>query len=97
MGITEGWADIYEFNTQGNFVDFTGRDDGLYVIRVEVDPDEVYLEGNEEDNFGYAYIEVSGTQPPGPPRAVLIERGRGLDPWDPNKVVFPKLVGPHNF
>lgn len=97
MGITQGWADIYEHNLQGNYVDFTGRDDGRYVVRVVIDPHDVYLEGDERDNSGYAYVQVMGTGSLQGPVAVLLERGRGTDPWDPAKVVYPNLVGPDNF
>ena len=97
MGITHGWADIYEHSLAGNYVDFTGRGDGLYVVRVVVDPHDVYLESDDSDNSGYAFVRVTGTESPQGPAAELLERGQGTDPWDPGKIVYPNLVGPDNF
>jgi len=81
FGLGPGWADIYEWDRPGNYIDFGTNGDGLYVIRMEADPVDGVLESNEQDNFGYTYLKVSGAQ------VKLLEAGRGRDPWDPCKIV----------
>lgn len=80
IGLGPGWADIYEWDRPGNYVDFGLNPDGRYVVRLVADPVKGILESNERDNFGYTYLEVSGAD------VRLIEAGRGTDPWDPCKI-----------
>ena len=82
MGLTVGWGDIYRWQRPGQYVEFAGSGDGLYVVRSIVDVPNAVLEANENDNVSYAYIRVVGE------RVDILERGQGRDPWDPNKVVF---------
>ena len=88
MGLSTGWADIYTYNLEGNFIDFDEGEDGLYVVRAFTNQDEQLKETDYSDNMSYAYIEVTGDQ------VKLLERGYGTDPWDPKKVV---LNDPRNF
>jgi hypothetical protein len=84
FGLRAGWADIYEWDRPGNYIDFGLNGDGRYVIRMWADPVKQILESNEKDNLAYTYLEVSGDE------VEVIEVGRGSDPWDPCKIV----VGP---
>ena len=88
MGLSTGWADMYPYDIEGNYIDFTFGSDGLYVVRTFTDQSGDIKETNENDNISYAYIEITGDD------VRLIERGYGLDPWDPKKVV---LRDPRNF
>jgi hypothetical protein len=88
MGLSTGWADMYTYDLEGNYIDFTDGADGLYVVRAYTDQSGEIKETNENDNISYAYIEVTGDD------VTLIERGYGQDPWDPNKVI---LKDPRNF
>ncbi|MDQ3646854.1 MAG: lysyl oxidase family protein, partial [Actinomycetota bacterium] len=88
MGLSTGWADIYSYNLEGNFIDFDDHGDGRYVIRAFADRSGSIRETKENDNISYAYIEVEGDD------VRLLERGYGQDPWDPSKKV---LVDPRNF
>lgn len=82
LGLTSGWGDVYRWQRPGQYVEFAGQDDGLYVIRSTVDAENAILETDETDNTSYALIKVIG-------RSIdIIERGRGTDPWDPEKVVY---------
>lgn len=82
LGLTSGWGDVYRWQRPGQYVEFDGKGDGLYVIRSTVDAENAILETDETDNTSYALIKVVG-------RSVdIIERGRGLDPWDPEKIVY---------
>jgi hypothetical protein len=79
MGLSTGWTDVYDSQTPGNYVEFEGNEDGLYVLRATVDKNDKILEAEEHDNTSYAYIRIRGK------RIVLLERGYGRDPWDPDK------------
>lgn len=81
VGLSAGWTDIYGAELSGNYIDVGNSPDGLYVLRTEVDSGGYILESNEEDNVGYSFFELDGN------RVRLIERGRGSDPWDPDKAV----------
>ncbi|MDQ3956899.1 MAG: hypothetical protein M3273_01100 [Actinomycetota bacterium] len=80
FGLDAGWADIYEWDRPGNYIDFGLNGDGRYVIRMWADPVEGIVESNERDNAGYTYLEVTGDE------VRILETGRGRDPWDPCKI-----------
>jgi hypothetical protein len=84
FGLGPGWADIYEWDRPGNYIDFGLNGDGLYVIRMWADPVRGVLESNERDNAGYTYLRVAGS------KVRVIEVGRGKHPWDPCKIVMGK-------
>ena len=63
-------------------MEFAGNGDGSYVVRATVDRANHILESNETDNTSYTLIRVVGRN------VDIIERGRGLSPWDTNKVVY---------
>ncbi|HWC12965.1 MAG TPA: hypothetical protein VG929_00025, partial [Actinomycetota bacterium] len=81
IGLSPGWADIYEWDRPGNYIDFGLNADGRYVVRLVADPVEEILESNERDNLGYTYLTIEGA------KVTLLEAGRGADPWDPCKIV----------
>ncbi|MDQ3916525.1 MAG: hypothetical protein M3323_14540 [Actinomycetota bacterium] len=81
FGLRPGWADIYEWDRPGNYVDFGVNGDGYYVARMWADPVDGILESNDRDNAAYTYFQVTGTD------VELIEAGRGKHPWDPCKIV----------
>ena len=82
LGLTSGWGDVYRWQRPGQYVEFAGNGDGLYVVRATVDKANHILESNETDNTSYTLIRVVG-------RSVdIIERGRGRSPWDSHKVVY---------
>lgn len=82
MGLSAGWADLYSWEQDGNYVEWgLTNTDGRYVVRSMADALNNVQESNERDNTGYAYIEVTGTT------IRVLERGIGTSPWDPRKVV----------
>ncbi len=83
FGLLPGWADYYEWDRPGNFVDFGLNGDGLYVVRLTADPDGFILETDSTDNVAYSLIRVSGDQ------VAHLESGRGTDPWDPCRLPLP--------
>ncbi len=81
MGISAGWGDYYRWQRPGQYVDFSGQGDGLYVVRVTIDVLDNVLETDETDNASYALVRVIGDA------VEVLERGIGQDPWDPARVV----------
>lgn len=81
LGLGVGWGDIYVYHLDGNYVEFGDNGDGLYVVRSIADAYNQVLESDETDNAGYAYIKVTGNS------VKVLERGRGMSPWDPAKTV----------
>jgi hypothetical protein len=82
MGFSAGWGDVYGWYRPGNYVEFPLGQDGYYVVRATVDGEHNVKESQETNNAAYALIKVTGEQ------VRVLERGRGTDPWDPNKVVI---------
>lgn len=82
FGLSVGWGDVYRWQRPGQYVEFAGNGDGLYVVRSVVDIKNRVLETDETDNAAYAYVQVTGES------VRIIERGQGASPWDPRKKVF---------
>jgi hypothetical protein len=82
IALTRGWGDVYRWQRPGQYVEFSGNGNGLYVVRSTVDKGNTTLETNENDNSSYALIRVNGHQ------VEELERGQGLSPFDPTKAVF---------
>lgn len=82
LGLTSGWGDVYRWQRPGQYVEFGDNGDGWYVVRSTVDKANNILEANEADNAAYSYISIVGES------VRIIERGWGLGPWDPKRVVF---------
>lgn len=89
MGLSAGWADIYSWEQDGNYVDFGVNTDGRYVVRSTADALHNIEESNETDNTSYAYIEVKGDT------IKVLERGHGQGPWDRAKVVVHDGLNPN--
>jgi hypothetical protein len=89
MGLSPGWADLYSWEQDGNYVEFGVNGDGRYVVRSTADALDNVLESNEKDNTSYAYIQVTGTD------VQVLERGRGQGPWDRHKVVVHDGLHPN--
>ena len=81
MGLSPGWADLYSWEQDGNYVEFGLNGDGRYLVRSTADVLNNILESTEKDNTSYAYIQVTGST------IKVLERGRGLGPWDKHKVL----------
>jgi hypothetical protein len=82
LSLTRGWGDVYRWQRPGQYVDWGNNIDGLYVVRATVDKSNTTLETNENDNAAYALIRVTGR------RVDELERGQGMSPFDPDKIVF---------
>jgi hypothetical protein len=82
LSLTRGWGDVYRWQRPGQYVEWGDNTDGLYVVRSTVDKSNTTLETDEDDNSAYAFIRVTGR------RVDELERGQGLSPFDPHKIVF---------
>jgi hypothetical protein len=80
--ITQGWEDVYDWETPGQYIDFGDNPNGLYMIQMKINLDGQFHETNLHDDVGYTYFRVDGND------IHVIERGRGSSPWDPGKVVL---------
>ena len=82
IGLTAGWGDVYRWQRPGQYVEFGSNGDGLYVVRATVDRSNHVLETDDGDNSAYALARIVGE------RVLILERGQGDSPWDPDKIVF---------
>jgi hypothetical protein len=87
FGLLPGWADYYEWDRPGNYIDFGMNGDGLYVVRITADPQGFIQETDPTDNVAYSLIWVRGDA------IDHVESGLGSDPWDPCRVPLP--LGPY--
>jgi hypothetical protein len=51
-------------------------------VRITIDAGHEVLESSYANNSAYALVKVQGDH------VQEIERGQGLSPWDPHKIVF---------
>ncbi len=82
LGLSTGWGDVYRWQRPGMYVEFGGLGDGLYVVRETINASHAVLESRYDNNTAYALVNIVGDH------VTELERGQGLDPWDPHKVVF---------
>jgi hypothetical protein len=86
FGLLPGWADYYEWDRPGNYIDFGNNPNGLYVVRIIADPEGFIQETDPTDNIAYSLIRVSGTE------VTHLQSGLGTDPWDRCRIPLP--LGP---
>lgn len=60
QGISVGWIDSYEYDIPDQTVDITALADGVYAVRCIVDPGDLFLETNENNNTSLSYIHITG-------------------------------------
>jgi hypothetical protein len=82
LGLSPGWGDVYRWQRPGMYVEFGNQPDGLYVVRITINAGHQVLESTYANNSAYALVKVIGD------RVLELERGQGLSPWDPHKIVF---------
>ena len=59
QGISVGWSDSYHQSTQGQELDITGAPEGVYYLTHYADPDNHWLETNENNNFAWVKLLLS--------------------------------------
>jgi hypothetical protein len=58
QGMSVGWGDTYGSNLPGQEIDFTGNADGIYQLRISIDPNKAIAESNENDNESCALLSI---------------------------------------
>jgi hypothetical protein len=58
QGMSVGWGDTYGAHLAGQELDFTGQPDGLYQLKIEIDPKKVLIESDKNDNVSCALISI---------------------------------------
>lgn len=58
MGITRGWADMYDLSLDGQWVDVTGVPPGAYVLEAEVNAERFYTEESYSNNRAWIPLVV---------------------------------------
>src|SRR5688572_1231872 len=53
-----GWGDTYGAHLAGQEIDFSGNADGIYQLKIEVDPKKVLVESNENDNLSCVLLNI---------------------------------------
>ena len=60
QGISNGWADVYDWYLPDQYMEVTGVPDGVYLLDTIADPDNLLREENESNNCGGIYLRLSG-------------------------------------
>jgi hypothetical protein len=69
QGISSGWADIYDYTLDGQWVDITGVNEGIYTLKVTVNYERKINETDYGDNtftVPNIFIPASGGSPATP-------------------------------
>ncbi len=59
MGLSVGWGDEYPSTIAFQYIDITGLPNGEYVVTLEGDPANEFLEADESNNTAWATIRIS--------------------------------------
>ncbi|MFN2587650.1 MAG: lysyl oxidase family protein [Actinomycetota bacterium] len=60
VGVSAGWQDVYPASLPDQFVEITGVPDGQYVLEIELDPHDVFVEANDSNNAVCVHIALDG-------------------------------------
>jgi hypothetical protein len=58
QGMSVGWGDTYGSHLAGQSLDFTGQPDGLYQLKIKVDPNDVLTETTRSDNDSCVLLKI---------------------------------------
>lgn len=61
VGISAGWEDGYGASLPDQFVEISGVPDGRYVLEIELDPHDVFVEADDSNNTICVLVALSGT------------------------------------
>jgi hypothetical protein len=59
QGLSANWVDIYTSNLYGQWVEITDLPDDTYALVATVDPENLILEQDEDNNAGWVYFELA--------------------------------------
>lgn len=58
QGMSIGWGDTYGSHLPGQELDFTGNADGLYQLKIGIDPNKNLVESNKNDNESCVLLSI---------------------------------------
>jgi hypothetical protein len=58
QGMSVGWGDTYGAHLFGQEIDFSGNPDGIYQLKIEIDPKKVIVESNKNDNVSCVLLSI---------------------------------------
>lgn len=59
QGMSVGWGDTYGAHLAGQEIDFSDNADGIYQLTIEIDPNKVLVESDENDNVSCALVSIA--------------------------------------
>jgi hypothetical protein len=59
QGMSVGWGDTYGSHLPGQEIDFTDNPDGIYQLKIEVDPKKLLVESDENDNVSCVLLSIT--------------------------------------
>jgi hypothetical protein len=62
VGISSGWMDVYGSHLPDQFIEISDLSDGRFVLEIEIDPNNVFLESDETNNRVCSLISVRSTE-----------------------------------
>ena len=76
QGITQGWADVYDWYLPEQYIEVSGVPDGDYFLETIADPDNLLRELDEGNNCSGIFIRLAGMQGGTPSATILSESSR---------------------
>ncbi len=58
QGMSVGWGDTYGSHLAGQEIDFTDNPDGIYQLKIGIDPNKNLVESNKNDNESCALLSI---------------------------------------
>jgi hypothetical protein len=62
QGITQGWVDLYSSELDCQWLDITGLEAGVYILRLIVNPEKLFSESNFSNNQTEVPVFISETE-----------------------------------
>jgi hypothetical protein len=59
QGMSVGWGDTYGAHLAGQEIDFTDNADGIYSLKISIDPDSHIVESDNNDNESCVLLDIS--------------------------------------
>lgn len=62
VGISAGWRDVYPYELPDQYVEITDVPDGRYVLEIELDPDDVFVEEDDSNNTVCTVVQLARSE-----------------------------------
>ena len=71
QGISNGWADVYDWYLPDQYIEVSGVPDGLYILETIADPDARLVESDRSNNCTSVYVRLSNMGSSSPTAVIL--------------------------